>query len=166
MSNSLRLHGLQHTRLPCPSLSPRVCWNSCPLSWWCHPNISSSVALFSSYLQSFPASESFSVNWFLASGGQSIGLQLQHQFLQWIFRVGFFRIDWEENMGYFSFIFLFSSPYFPSSPTSDWTLENKMKFRLDFVSNPLRIIAMYMNLGMSEHLAKCTSKINLKKQIL
>ena len=69
-------------------------------------------------------------------------------------------------MGYFSFIFLFSSPYFPSSPTSDWTLENKMKFRLDFVSNPLRIIAMYMNLGMSEHLAKCTSKINLKKQIL
>ena len=77
-----------------------------------------------------------------------------------------FRIDWEENMGYFFFIFSLSSPSFPSSPASDWTLENKMKFRLDFVSNPLRIIAMYMNLGMSEHLAKCTSKINLKNQIL
>ena len=77
-----------------------------------------------------------------------------------------FRIDWEENLGYFFFIFLLFSPYFPSSPRSDWTLEDKMKFRLDFVSNPLRIIAMYMNLGISEHLAKCTSKINLKKQIL
>ena len=77
-----------------------------------------------------------------------------------------FRMDWEENMGYFFFIFSLSSPSFPLSPASDWTLENKMKFRLDFVSNPLRIIAMYMNLGMSEHLAKCTSKINLKNQIL
>ena len=45
MSSSLWPHGLQHTRLPCPSLSPRVCSNSCPLSWWCHPTISSSVAL-------------------------------------------------------------------------------------------------------------------------
>ena len=52
-------HGLQHTRLPCPSLSPGVCSNSCPLSWWCHPTISSSVAPFSSCPQSFPASKSF-----------------------------------------------------------------------------------------------------------
>ena len=55
VSTSLQPHGLQHTRLPCPSLSPRVCSNSSPLSWWCHPTISSSVIPFSSCLQSFPA---------------------------------------------------------------------------------------------------------------
>ena len=60
---TLRLHGLQHTRLPCPSLSPRVCSNSCPLSQWCHPTISSSVAPFPACPQSFPASESFLVSW-------------------------------------------------------------------------------------------------------
>ena len=59
MPNSLRPHGLQHARLPCPSLSPRVCSNSCPLSQWCHPTISSSVTLFSSCPQSFPALGSF-----------------------------------------------------------------------------------------------------------
>ena len=59
VSNSLRPHGLQHTRLPCPSPSLGVCSNSCPLSWWCHPIISSSVIPFSSCLQSFPASGSF-----------------------------------------------------------------------------------------------------------
>ena len=58
VSDYLRPHYLQHTRLPCPLLSPRVCSNSCPLSWWCHPTISSSAALFY-YLQSFPASEFF-----------------------------------------------------------------------------------------------------------
>ena len=56
MSDSLLLHGLQHARLPCPSPSPRVCSNSCPLSWRCHPTISSSVAPFFSCPQSFPAS--------------------------------------------------------------------------------------------------------------
>ena len=59
-------------RLPCPSLSPGVCSNSCPLSRWCHPTISSCVTLFSSCLQSFPASGSFPVSQLLASGGQSI----------------------------------------------------------------------------------------------
>ena len=73
MSDSLWPHELQHTRLPCPSLSPRVCSNACPLSWWCHPTISSSVAPFSSCLQSFPASGSFPMSQFFASGGQSIG---------------------------------------------------------------------------------------------
>ena len=58
VSDSLQLHELQHIRLPCPSLSPWVCSNSCPLSWWCHLTISSSVSLFSC-LQSFPASGSF-----------------------------------------------------------------------------------------------------------
>ena len=63
---------LQHTRLPCPSLSPRVCSNSCPLSWWCHPTVSSSVT-FSSCPQSFPASGSFPMSWLFALGGQNIG---------------------------------------------------------------------------------------------
>ena len=66
MSNSLRQHGLQHARIPCPSPTPRACPNSCPLSWWCHATISSSVVPFSSCLQSFPASRSFPVSqyWF------------------------------------------------------------------------------------------------------
>ena len=58
VSNSLRPHGLRHARLPCPSPSPGACSNSCPLSQWCRPTISSSVVPFSSHLQSFPASES------------------------------------------------------------------------------------------------------------
>ena len=65
-------HGLQHTRLPCPSPSPGACSNSCPLSQWCHPTISSSVVAFSSCLHSFPASGSFLVSWLFTSGGQSI----------------------------------------------------------------------------------------------
>ena len=69
----LRSHGLQHTRLPCPSLSPGVCSNSCPSSQWCHPTISSSVVPFSSCLQSFPASGSCPMSQLLASGGQSTG---------------------------------------------------------------------------------------------
>ena len=55
VSDSLRLHGLQHTRPPFPSLTPRVYWNSCSLSQWCHPTVSSSVIPFSSHFQSFPA---------------------------------------------------------------------------------------------------------------
>ena len=66
-------HGLQHARLPCPSPSPEVCPSSCPLTWWCHSTISSSVAPFSFCLQSFPASQSFPVSWLFTSGGQSIG---------------------------------------------------------------------------------------------
>ena len=72
MSDSLRPHGLQHARLPCPSRTPRVYSDSCPLSRWCHPTISASVVTFSSCLQSFPASGSFPVNQFFPSGGQSI----------------------------------------------------------------------------------------------
>ena len=74
VSNSLQLHGLWHTRLPCPSPSPGACSNSCPSSWWCHPTISSSVVPFSYCLQSFPASGSFPRSQFFSSGGQSIGV--------------------------------------------------------------------------------------------
>ena len=101
MSDSLQAHGLQHAKVPCPSLSPRVCSNSCPLTRWCHPTISSSVIPFSSCLQSFPASGSFPVSWLLASGDQSTGasasasvfpmniqgwfpLELITQFTQWL----------------------------------------------------------------------------------
>ena len=74
VSDSLQSHGLQHTRLPCPSPTPRACSNSCPLHWWCHPTISSSIIPFSSCLQSFPASETFPKSQYFASGGQSIGV--------------------------------------------------------------------------------------------
>ena len=73
MFGSLQTHGLQHTRLPCPSPTPRPCSNSCPLSWWCHPTILSSVVPFSYCLQSFPVSGSFPMSQFFASGVQSIG---------------------------------------------------------------------------------------------
>ena len=73
MSDSLQPHGLQNARPPCPSLTPGVYSNSCPLSWWCHPTISSSV-VSSIHLQSFPASGSFQMSQFFTSGGQSIGV--------------------------------------------------------------------------------------------
>ena len=72
MSDFLRPHGLQHMRPPCPSPTPGVYSNSCSLSQWCHPTISSSVVLFSSCLQSFPASGSFPMSQFFTSVGQSI----------------------------------------------------------------------------------------------
>ena len=72
--NSLWPHGLQHTRPPCSSPTPRVYSNSCPLSQWCHPIISPSFIPFSSHLQLFPASGSFQMSQFFTSGGQSIGV--------------------------------------------------------------------------------------------
>ena len=74
MSDSSWPHGPQHTRPPCPSPTPRVYSNSSPLSWWCHPTISSSAFPFSSCLQSFPASRSFQMSQFFTAGGQSIGV--------------------------------------------------------------------------------------------
>ena len=96
MSGSLLPHGLHHTRLPCPSLSPRVCSISYPLSWWCHSTISSSVARFCSYPQSFPASGSFPMSRLSHQVPKVLVLQLQHQPFQWIFRVDLFldRLVW------------------------------------------------------------------------
>jgi len=74
VSNSLTPHELQHSRPPYPSPTPGACSNSCPLSRWCHSTISSSVIPFSSHLQSFPASGSFQMSQFFASGGQSFGV--------------------------------------------------------------------------------------------
>ena len=74
MSDSLQPHGLQHARPPCPSPITIVYSNSCPLSWWCHPIISSSVIPFSVCFQSFPASGSFQMSQLFPSGGHSIGV--------------------------------------------------------------------------------------------
>ena len=74
VSNSLWPHESQHARPPCPSPTPRVYSNSCPLSWWCHPAISSTVIPFSSCPQSLPASGSFPMSQFFTWGGQSIGV--------------------------------------------------------------------------------------------
>ena len=76
VSDSLRCHELQHSRPPCPSPTPEVYSNSCPLSRWCHPTISSSVVPFSSHLQSFLASGSFQKSQFFISGGQILEFQL------------------------------------------------------------------------------------------
>ena len=96
MSDSLQPHGLQHVRLPCPSPTPRADSNSCPLSWWCHPTILSSVIPFSSCLQSFSASRSFPMNQFFTSGGQtpkywsfSFSINPSNE----LFRTSF-RVDW------------------------------------------------------------------------
>ena len=72
VSDSLRPHELKHARLPCSSPTPGIHPNPCPLCWWCHPTISSSVIAFSSWLQSFPASESFQMSQLSASGGQGV----------------------------------------------------------------------------------------------
>ena len=74
VSDSLQHHELQHTRPPCPSPTPRTYPDSCPLSWWCHPAISSSVVPFSSCPQSLPASESFPMSQLFTWGGQSTGV--------------------------------------------------------------------------------------------
>ena len=86
-------YGLQHTRLPCPSPSPRACSNSCPLSRWCHPTISSFVIPFSSCLQSFPASGSFQMSQLFKLGGQSIRVSASTSVLPMIIQ-DWFPLGW------------------------------------------------------------------------
>ena len=99
MSNSLKPHGLQHTKLPCPSPTPRACSDSCTSSQWFHPTISSSVVHFSSCLQSFPASGSFPKSQLFASGGQSIAVSASASVLPMNIQ------DWF-SLGWTGFIFL------------------------------------------------------------
>ena len=88
VSDSLRPHGLQHARPPCPPPTPRACSNSCPLCWWCHPTISSSVVPFSSI---FPSTRLFSNESALQIRWPKYWMefQLQHQSFQWISRTDF-----------------------------------------------------------------------------
>ena len=93
ISHYLWPHGLQHARLSCPSPTPRVCSNSYPSSWWCHPTISSSVVPFSSCLQSFSASGSFPMSQFFPLGDQSIGVSGSASVLPMNIQ-GWFPIGW------------------------------------------------------------------------
>ena len=113
MSDSLRPHGLQHSRLPCPSPNPRACSNSCPSSQWCHPTISSSVIHFSSCLRSFPASGSFPVSQFFISGGQSIEVSASASVLPMNIQ------DWFP-LGWTGWISLHSRDSQESSPTQQF----------------------------------------------
>ena len=103
MSNSLLPHGLQHTRPPCPSLTPRVHPNPCPLSQWYHPAISSSVVPFSSCPQSLPASGAFPMSQLFSWGGQSTGVSASASVLPMNIQ------DWSP-LGWTTWIFLQSSP--------------------------------------------------------
>ena len=93
VSDSLWPHGLQHARPPCPSPSPGIYSNSCPLSRWCHPTISSSVGAFSSWPQSFPESGAFPVSWLFASGDQSFGASASASVLPMNIQ-GWFPLGW------------------------------------------------------------------------
>ena len=135
VSDSLQPHGLQHSRLSRPSLSPRAFSNSCPLSWWCHPTILSSVVPFSSCLQSFPASESFPVNWFFISGGQSIEASVLPMNIQMWSPLEWTRLIPLQSKG-FSTVFssttvrrhrFFSSP-FNAIPSSYFSTLTKLPF--------------------------------------
>ena len=88
-SLTLQPHGLQYARLICPPLFLRICSDSCPLSQWCYLTISSSAALFSFCLQSFPVSIYVLMSWLFVSDGESIGASASQQACQWIFRDDF-----------------------------------------------------------------------------
>ena len=127
MSNSLWPHGLQHARPPCPSPTPGACSNSCLLSQWCHPTISSSVIPFSSCLQSFPASGSFQVSQFFSIRWPkywsfSFSISSSHEYTGLIS----FRIDWLD--------LLEVQETFKSSPTQQFKSINS--FVLSFLYSP------------------------------
>ena len=131
MSDSFGSHGLQHARLPCPLLFPRGCLNSCLLSLAlvspCHSTISSSVAPFSSCPQSFPASRSFQMSCFFASGGQSTGVSASASVLPMNSQ------DWSP-LGLTGWISLLSKDSQESSPTPQFKSINSSA--LSFLHNP------------------------------
>ena len=114
ISDSLWPHELQHARPPCPSPTPGVYSNSCPLSGWCHPAILSSVVPFSSCPQSFPTSGSFQMSQLFASGGQILEFQLQHQ---WTFRTGWMSLLFKGLSRVFSNIAVQTHQFFGAQPS-------------------------------------------------
>ena len=127
MSDSLQPHEPQHTRPPCPSQTPRVYPNSCPLSWWCHPTISSSAIPFSSCPQSFPASGSFPMSQLFAWGGQSIGVSASTSVLPMNTQ------DWSP-LGWTGWMSLHSRDSEESSPTPQFKSINSSE--LSFLYSP------------------------------
>ena len=127
MFDFLQPHGLQHTRLPCLSPTPGAHSNSCPLLWWCHPTILSSVIPFSSSLQSFPASGSFPMSQSFASGGQSIGVSASASVLPMNIQ------DWFP-LGWTGWISLQSKGSQESSPTPQFKSINSSA--LSFLYSP------------------------------
>ena len=117
---TLQFHGLQHTRPPCPSPTPRVYSNSCLLSWWCHPTISSSVVPFFSHLQSFPASGSFQMSQLFTSGCQSIGVSaltsvLPMNIQDWFPLGSVYQFSWVQSL---SRVQLFATPWIAARQAS------------------------------------------------
>ena len=112
--------------LPCLLLSLRVCSNSCPLSWWCHPTISSSVTPFSSRLESFPASGSFLMSWLFASGSQSIGVLASASLLPMNIQDWFIDITNKIHLQQWAFILSVSLtwPVVPDCSLSSWDTGN------------------------------------------
>jgi len=131
---TLRPHGLQHAKIPCSSLSPGVCSNSHPLSQWCHPTISSSVAPYSSCPQSFPASGSFPMSLLFPSGGQSIGASASAWALPMNMQ-GWFPLGWT---GWISFLFKRLSRFSPA-PQFESINSSVLSFLYDPTLTPILI---------------------------
>ena len=138
VSDSLWPHGLQHARPPCPSPTPGVYSNSCPLSWWCHPTISSSVVPFSSRLQSLPASRSFQISQLFASGGQSSGVPASTSVLPMNIQ------DWVP-LGWTGWIFLQSKGL--SRVFSNTTVQKHQFFDYHSTLNKHELLMMQMRHG-------------------
>ena len=144
MSDSLQPHELQHVRPPCPSPTPGVHPNSCPLSWWCHPSISSSVIPFSSCPQSFPASGSFQMSQLFASGDQNIGVSASISVLPMNTQ------DWSP-LGWTGWISL--QPKGLSRVFSNTTVQNINSSALNFI---VQLSHLYMTTGKTIALTRWT----------
>ena len=150
MSNSLQTSRLQHARPPCPSPTPGACSNSCPLSWWWHPTISSSVIPFSC-LQSFPASGSFQMSQFFTSGGQSIGVSASTSVLPMNIQ------DWSP-LGWTGWISLQSKGLQESSPTPQFKNINSSALR-NSAFFMVQLSHPYMTTGKTITLTRQTGQV-------
>ena len=132
LSDSLQPHEQQHTRPPCSSPTPGAYPNSCPLSWWCHPTILSSVVPFSSCLQSFPASGSFQMSQLFMSGGQSTGVSASASVLLMNTQ------DWSP-LGWTGWISLQSRPRLRSKSKPRWNQDAESVSRAPVLSEDSRL---------------------------